>query len=171
MSFVDWSAVAALGTWAAVLVALFLPMWQARKQLNIRVNLSYSLIAVGSKLPSLSCVYVSCTNAGTFDVVICNWCFMVGRGSKAVYLQSIVLNSVYKQALFPDMPYRLRSLDSFGCGMPRDKLRDKLMSELEAGHVRSDDCLTVCFVDSTNRKYKKRLGVTVQQCIDDMGSK
>lgn len=167
LNCIDWQAVAALGTWAAVLVALFLPFFQNRCRLAITVQSNMCIFSPGDDSNTIRYIGVVCTNAGNSDIVIKNWCVKVEGSTDTFQLGILGFNSLYRQILYPILPCRIQPLDSLSFGLEKIELRKSLAKSLKEGCIQSDDWLVVCFIDSMGKVYKKQLGFTVQQLIDD----
>ena len=166
-----WDAVGALGTWAAVLVALFLPRFERRRQLHVSVKLDRCLSQMFGPGPEcLRIIDATVSNVGVSDVVVANWGFVV-EGYDELFLRPICKNPVYAEQLCPSLPKRLVPGDILSCGVEKTVLGKLLQKQLSDGVIQSDDFLYVGFVDSLGKKYKRALGWTVQECIDDAGLK
>lgn len=164
---IDWQAVAALGTWAAVLAALFLPFWQNRRRLVITVQRNMCIFSPGSTSDSVRYIGIVCVNAGSSDVVIKNWYIKVEGSADGFCLRAFDFNSLYGSILSPTLPCRIQASDSFSCGLEKNTLCKSLSEHLDKGRIQSDDWLVAHFTDSLGKDYEKVLNITVQQVIDD----
>lgn len=162
---VNWDAVAALGTWGAVLVALFLPYCQHRRKLKITYSFNQVLVSSGQE-DDVRYIGVSVLNSGSCSVFIRNWMFYVD-GTEIYSLLPVCFDSFYARILCPNLPYELIPGSSFSCGMVKHQLGKELHSLLESGSVQCDDGIGICVVDSFGKSYRKLLYKTVQEVIDD----
>lgn len=165
--YIDWQAVAAVGTWAAVLVALFLPYWQNRRKVVISIQPDMCAYSPGEKRPVMRYIGVSCVNRGSADIVIRNFAVRVENGKAPIYLSQSSSNSLYSQMLSFATPYRLPSLDCVTCGFEKGSLSKSLQASVNSGEIQVDDTLSVVFSDTMGHKYIKPLYCTVQDCIED----
>lgn len=159
---IDWQAFSAMGTWVAILVALFIPYWQNRRRLILHINPNKCVILNDEEV--ISYIDISAVNAGTSDVVISGWGVCVEGSSEAIFhavSQIYCLSSVFN----PKLPLRLSPGDCFSCGMPKKELRDALKSFIQNGKLQIDDWLVVKISDSCGKVYEKPLKMTIQEFL------
>lgn len=114
--YIDWQAVSAVGTWVAIMVALFIPYWQNRKRLILRVNQNRCAVFDDGETV-VRYIDVSAVNAGNSDIVISKWGIGV-EGSSEITLYTFTQDVLLQPIFSPQLPSRLIPGEIFSCGMP-----------------------------------------------------
>ncbi len=163
----NWQAFSAIGTWVAIMVALFIPYWQNRRRLILRIIPNRcAILNVNEVIPYID---ISAVNAGTSDVVISGWGICIEGSSEMIFhvaTQDDRLCSIFD----PKLPLRLSPGDSFSCGIPRKEMQNNLKSFVQKGALQIDDWLVVKISDSCGKVYEKPLKMTIQEFIDLKGA-
>lgn len=163
--YVNWTAISALGTWAAIIVALFGSVWINRQRLKVSTCFTKCVIRPNVDDDIYQYIEICMTNMGKTDIVILAWGIKVSEHSE-ISSQFFDLGSQYKELLSPKLPHRLHPGDIFLCGIPKKCLSKELKNKLYEGLIQSDDPVYIWAKDSSGKKHSYSLGKTTQECIE-----